>query len=58
MENKPHAPLCDQYKGDLGLTFKHILIECSFLKIIHRPHYDVTDLNQLFKKEICLYNGL
>ena len=30
-------------------TVKHILIECNFLKIIRRRHYDVTDLNQLFK---------
>ena len=48
---------------------KHILIECNILKIIRRRHYDVTDLNQLFKtvsskrildfvKDIGLYNGL
>ena len=51
------------------LTVKHILIECNFLKIIRRRHYDVTDLNQLFKtvsskrildfvKDIRLYNSL
>ena len=51
------------------LTVKHILIECNFLKIIRRRHYDVTDLNQLFKtvsskrihdfvKDIGLYNSL
>ena len=52
-----------------GVTVKHILIECNFLKIIRRRHYDVTDLNQLFKtvsskrildfvKDIGLYNSL
>ena len=69
MENRPHPPLCDQCEGDHELTVKHILIECSFLKIICRRHYDVTDLNQLFKtvsskrildfvKDIGLYNSL
>ena len=44
-------------------------IECSFLKIIRRRHYDVTDLNQLIKtvsskrildlvKDMGLYNSL
>ena len=67
MENRPHPPLCDQCEGDHELTVKHILIECNFLKIIRRQHYDVTDLNQLFKtvsskrildfvKDIGLYN--
>ena len=46
MENRPHPPLCDQCEGDHELTVKHILIECNFLKIIRRRHYDVTDLNQ------------
>ena len=69
MESRPHPPLCDQCEGDHELTVKHILIECNFLKIIHRRHYDVTDLNQLFKtvsskrildfvKDIGLYNSL
>ena len=69
MENRPHPPLCDQCEGDHKLTVKHILIECNFLKIIRRQHYDVTDLNQLFKtvsskrildfvKDIGLYNSL
>ena len=69
MENRPHPPLCDQCEGDHELTVKHILIECSFLKNIRRRHYDVTDLNQLFKtvsskrildfvKDIGLYNSL
>ena len=69
MENRPHPPLCDQCEGDHELTVKHILIECNFLKIIHRRHNDVTDLNQLFKtvsskrifdfvKDIGLYNSL
>ena len=69
MENIPHPPLCDQCEGDHELTVKHILIECNFLKIIRRRHYDVTDLNQLFKtvsskrildfvKDIGLYNSL
>ena len=69
MENRPHPPLCDQCEGDHELTVKHILIECNFLKIIHRRHYDVTDLNQLFKtvsskrildfvRDISLYNSL
>ena len=69
MENRPHPPLCDQCEGDHELTVKHILIECSFLRIIRRRHYDVTDLNQLFKtvsskrildfvKDIGLYNSL
>ena len=49
MENRPHPPLCDQCAGDHELTVKHILIECNFLKIIRRRHYDVTDWNQLFK---------
>ena len=49
MKNRPHPPLCDQCEGDHELTVKHILIECRFLKIICRRHYDVTDLNQLFK---------
>ena len=48
MENRPHPTLCDQYEGDHELTVKHILIECSFLKIIHRRHNDVTDLHKLF----------
>ena len=45
------------------------LIECDFLKIIRLRHYDVTDLNQLFKTvsskrildfvmDIGLYNSL
>ena len=69
MENGPHPPLCDQCEGDRQLTVKHILIECNFLKIIRQRHYDVTDLNQLFKtvsskrildfvKDIGLYNNL
>ena len=69
MENRPHPPLCEQCEGDHELTVKHILIECNFLKIIRRRHYDVTDLNQLFKtvsskrildfvKDIGLYNSL
>ena len=69
MENRPHPPLCDQCEGNHELTVKHILIEGSFLKIILRRHYDVTDLNQLFKtvsskripdfvKDIGLYNSL
>ena len=69
MENRPHPPWCDQCEGDHELTVKHILIECNFLKIIRRRHYDVTDLNQLFKtvsskrildfvKDIGLYNSL
>ena len=49
MENRPHPPLCDECEGNHELTVKHILIECSFLEIIRRRHYDVTDLNQLFK---------
>ena len=49
MENIPHPPLCDQCEGDHELTVKHILIECNFLNIIRQQHYDVTDLNQLFK---------
>ena len=66
MENRSHPPLCDQCEGDHELTVKHILIECNFLKIIRR-HYDVTDLNQLFKTVsskrildffIGLYNSL
>ena len=69
MENRPPPPLCDQCEGDHELTVKHTLIECNFLKIIHRRYYDVTDLNQLFKtvsskrildlvKEIGLYDSL
>ena len=69
MENRPHPPLCDQCEGDHELTVKHILIECNFLKIVPQRHYDVTDLNQLFKtvsskrildfvKDIGLYNSL
>ena len=69
MENRPHPPLCDQCEGDHELTVKHILIECNFLKIIRRRHYDVTDSKQLFKtvsskrifdfvKDIGLYNSL
>ena len=69
MENRPHPPLRDQCEGDHELTVKHILIECSFLKIIRWRHYAVTDLNQLFKtvsskrildfvKDIGLYNSL
>ena len=42
MENRPHPPLCDQCEGDHELTVKLILIECNFLKIIRRRHYDVT----------------
>ena len=49
MENRPHPPLCDQCEGDFELPVKNILIECNFLKIIRRRHYDVNDLNQLFK---------
>ena len=68
MENRLHPPLCDQCEGNHELTVKHIWIECSFLKIICRRHYDVTDLNQLFKtvskrildfvKDIGLYDSL
>ena len=69
MENRPHPPLCDECEGDHELTVKHNFIECNFLKIIRRRHYDVTDLNQLFKtvsskiildffKDIGLYNSL
>ena len=69
MENIPHPPLCDQFEGGHELTVKHISIDCSFLKIIHRWHYDVTDLEQLFKtvsykiildfvKDIGLYDSL
>ena len=72
MENRPHPPLCelcDQCEGNHELIVKHILIECSFLKIIRWRHYDVTDLNQLFKtisskrildfgKDVGLYNSL
>ena len=69
MENRPHPPLCDRCEGDHELTVKHVLIECICLKIIRRRHYDVTDLNQLFKtvsskrildfvKDIGLYNSL
>ena len=47
-ESRPHPPLCDQSEGNHELTVKHILIECDFLKITRRRHYDVTDLNQLF----------
>ena len=68
MENRPHPPLCDQCEGGHELTVKHILIECSFLKIIRQRHYDVP-LNQLFKtvsfkrildfvKDIGLYDSL
>ena len=49
MENRHHPLLCDQCEGDHELTVKHILIECSFLKMIRRRHHDVIDLNQLFK---------
>ena len=69
IEIRPHPPLCDECEGDHELTVKHILIECIFLKIIRRRHYDVTDLYQLFKtvsskrilnfvKDIGLYNSL
>ena len=53
MENWPHAPLCDPCEGNHKLTVKHILIECDFLKTIHRRHYIVADLNQLFKTVSC-----
>ena len=36
MEKRPHPPLCDQCEGGHELTVKHILIECSFIKIIRR----------------------
>ena len=49
MENRPHPPICDQCEGNHELTVKHISIECNFLEIICRRHYDVTDLNHLFK---------
>ena len=69
MENRPQPSLCDQCEGDHELTVKHTLIECNFLRIIRRRHYDGTDLNQLFKtvsskrildfvKDIGLYNSL
>ena len=69
IENRPHPPLCDHCDGDPELTVKNILIECNFLKIIRRRHFDVTHLNQLFKtvsskrildfvKDIGLYNSL
>ena len=69
MENRPHPLLSDQCEGDNELTVKPILIECKFLKIIRQWHYDVTDLNQLFKtvsskrilefvKDISVYNSL
>ena len=45
------------------------MVECGFLKIIRRRHYDVTGLNQLFKtvppkkivdfvKDMGLYSSL
>ena len=49
MEKRPHPPLCDQCEGNHELTVRHISIECNFLKIIRRRHYDVIGLNQLFK---------
>ena len=69
MENIHHPPLCDQCGANHELTVRHISIECSFLKIICRRHYDVTCLNQLLKtvsskriidfvKDIGLYNSL
>ena len=69
MENIPNPPLYDQCEGDHELTVKHILIKCDFLKISRRWHYDVIDLNQIFKtvsskrildfvKDIGLYNSL
>ena len=69
MENRPHPPLCDQCEGDHELTVNHILIEWNLLKIIRRRHYDVTDLNQLYKivsckriidfvKDIGIYNSI
>ena len=69
MENRPNPAVFDQCEGDHELTVKHILIECSFLKIIHQRHFDVTDLTQPFKtvssktildfvKDIGLYNSL
>ena len=48
-ENIPYPTLCDQCEGDHELTVKHILIECSFRKIIRRQHYDLTYSNELFK---------
>ena len=69
MENRPHSPLCDQCDRNHKLTVKHILLSSNFLKIICGRHYDVTDLNQLFKivsskkipdfvKDISLYDSL
>ena len=69
MKNGPHPPLCDQCERDHEVTVKHVLIECNFLQIIRRRHYDMIDLNQLFKsvsskrildfvKDIGLYNSL
>ena len=43
------SPLYDQCDGGHELTVKHILIECNFHSSIRRRHYNVTDLNQLFK---------
>ena len=48
-EKQTPPPVCDQCEENHELTVKHILNECGFLKIIRRRHYDVTDLNQLFK---------
>ena len=73
-ENRPHPPWsmwresrvnCETHFNSLLI----ILIECGFLKIIRRRHYDMTDLNQLFKtvspkrildfiKDIGLYKSL
>ena len=69
MENRPHPPLCDRCEGGHELTVKHILIECNFLNTIRRRHYNVIDLNHLFKtvsseiildfiKDIGLYSSL
>ena len=50
MENWPYAPLCDQCEGNHELTVKIFwLYAISWRLYIRRRHYNVTDLNQLFK---------
>ena len=49
MENRP-PPICNMCSSNSQLSIKHILLECSFLNNIRQRHYQVNDMNQLFKK--------
>jgi len=40
------VPPCDSY--ELPLTVKHILVECSSLRVIHEKYFTVNSVKQIF----------